>query len=83
MKIKIDQPKSLILPIVLFLSLCLNLLYLFNMIDFKIYPAPPKTQELQNHIFKTNYIDAPIERRRNIDSINKLKIIPGDMHKIK
>ena len=67
MKIKIGQRKKIILPILLFLSLCFNILYLFDIIDIKINLSPSKNQKLQNKTFK-KFIDSPI-----IDSIIKIE----------
>ena len=61
MRIAIKQPKKLILPIVLALSICINLLYLFRIIEFKIGLFPRKTQELEKQNMKPNFIDSPIE----------------------
>jgi hypothetical protein len=70
MKTEKGQLKKYILPLLLFISLCFNILYFFNILDFKINPIPSKTQELQDRTFK-KFIDSPI-----IDSI--LKITPDD-----
>ncbi len=70
MKTGKGQLKKIILPLLLFISLLFNILYLFNIIDFKIDLIPSKTQELQDRTFK-KFIDSPI-----IDSI--LKIEPND-----
>ncbi len=75
MKIKIGQRKKIILPILLFISLFFNILYLFDIIDIKINLSPSKNQKLQNKTFK-NFIDSPI-----IDSI--IKIEPNDTLKKK
>jgi hypothetical protein len=75
MKIKISQRKRIILPILLFISLCFNILYLFDIIDIKINLSPSKNQKLQNKTFK-KFIDSPI-----IDSI--IKIEPNDTLKRK
>jgi hypothetical protein len=75
MKIKIGQRKKIILPILLFLSLCFNILYLFDIIDIKINLPPSKNQKLQNNSFK-KFIDSPI-----IDSIIKME--PNDTLKKK
>ena len=72
MKTEISQLKKIILPLLLFISLCFNILYLFNIIDFKINVIPSKPQELQNKTFK-KFIDSPIIP---LDSI--LKITPND-----
>jgi hypothetical protein len=72
MKTEIGQLKKIILPLLLFISLCFNILYLFNIIDFRINLIPSKTQELQNKTFK-KYIDSPIIP---FDSI--LKFTPND-----
>jgi hypothetical protein len=58
MKTKLGQFKKIILPILLFISLCFNILLLLNRIDFKINHIPSKTQELQNKSFK-KFIDSP------------------------
>lgn len=60
MKIKIGQHKKLILPILLFISLCFNILYLFDLIDIKINLFPSKNQKLHNNTFK-KFIDSPIK----------------------
>lgn len=73
MKIKIGQCKKIVLPILLFISLFFNLLYLFDIIDIKINLSPSKNQKLQNKTIK-KFIDSPI-----IDSIIK----PNDTLKIK
>lgn len=65
MKINIGQSKKIILPILLFISLWFNLLYLFDIIDIKINLSPSKNQKLQNKTFK-KFVDSPI-----IDSIIK------------
>ena len=75
MKIKISQRKKIILPILLFVSLFFNILYLFDIIDVKINFPPSKNQKLQNKTFK-KFIDSPI-----IDSI--IKIEPNDTLKKK
>ena len=75
MKIKIGQRKKIILPILLFISLCFNILYLFDLIDIKINLSPSKNQKLQNNTFK-KFIDSPI-----IDSIIKME--PNDTLKKK
>jgi hypothetical protein len=75
MKIKIGQRKKIILPILLFISLCFNILYLFDLIDIKINLFPSKNQKLQNNSFK-KFIDSPI-----IDSIIKME--PNDTLKKK
>ena len=75
MKIKIGQSKKVILPLLLFISLCFNILYLFDIIDFKINPIPSKTQELQNKTFK-QFWDSPIIRLdsvRNNDTVERFK----------
>jgi hypothetical protein len=72
MKTEISQLKKIILPLLLFISLCFNILYLFNIIDFKINLIPSKTQELQNKTFK-KFIDSPI-----IPFDNIIKITPND-----
>ena len=72
MKTEISQLKKIILSLLLFISLCFNILYLFNIIDFKINLIPSKTQELQNKTFK-KFIDSPIIP---FDSIHK--ITPND-----
>ena len=72
MKTEIGQLKKIILPLVLFISLCFNILYLFNIIDFKINLIPSKNQEFQNKTFK-KFIDSPIIP---LDSI--FKITPND-----
>jgi len=59
MKTEIIQLKNIIFPLVLFISLCFNILYLFNIIDFKINIISSRTQELQNKTFK-KFIDSPI-----------------------
>lgn len=51
--------KKTILPVLLFISLCFNILYIFNIIDFKISPSLSKTQEFKNKTFK-KFIDSPI-----------------------
>jgi len=84
MKEKLIQSKRLILPVLLFISLCLNFLYLFNIIHQKIILIPPKVQEIQKHNMP-NYIDSPIENFKKQDSIKRLKkiVIPNDTIKIK
>jgi hypothetical protein len=77
MKIKTGQLKKIILPLLLFISLCFNILFLFNLIDFKISLSPSKTQELQNKTFK-QFEDSPIIP---FDSI--IKIRPNDTLKKK
>ncbi len=72
MKTEIGQRKKIILPLVLFISLCFNILYLFNIIDFEINLIPSKNQEFQNKAFK-KFIDSPIIP---LDSI--FKITPND-----
>ena len=69
MKIKIGQRKKIILPILLFISLYFNILYLFDIIDIKINLSPSKNQKLQNKTFK-KFIDSPIIP---IDSIIKIE----------
>ena len=68
MKIKIGQRKKIILPILLFISLCFNILYLFDIIDIKINLPPSKNQKVQYKTFK-KFIDSPI-----IDSIIKIEL---------
>ena len=87
MKIKIGQLKKIILPLLLFISLCFNILYLFNIIDFKINLIPYKTQELQNKTFK-QFIDSPInsiDSIRNDDTVERIKpkIAPDDTLKMR
>lgn len=65
MKIKKGHCKKIILPILLFISLCFNILYLPDIIDVKINLSTSKNQKLQNKTFK-KFIDSPI-----IDSIIK------------
>ena len=72
MKTEKSQLKRIILPLLLIISLCFNILYLFNIIDFKLNLIPSKTQELQNKTFK-KFIDSPIIP---LDSI--FKITPND-----
>ena len=72
MKTEISRLKRIILPLLLIISLCFNILYLFNIIDFKLNLIPSKTQELQNKTFK-KFIDSPIIP---LDSIHK--ITPDD-----
>ena len=59
MKIKIGHCKKIILPILLFISLCFNILYLPDIIDVKINLSTSKNQKLQNKTFK-KFIDSPI-----------------------
>jgi hypothetical protein len=87
MKIKLDRPKKIILPLLLFISLCFNILYFFNIIDIRINLIPSATQKLPNKTFKhywDSHIDQPETIRIN-DSLdrNKLKINPADTLKIK
>ena len=72
MKTEKSQLKKIILPLLLIISLCFNILYLFNIIDFKLNLIPSKTLELQNKTFK-KFIDSPIIP---LDSI--FKITPND-----
>lgn len=74
MKIKLGQLKKIILPLLLIISLCFNILYLFNVIDFKINLIPSRTQELQNKTFK-QFIDSPLpyDTIRVNDSIYRYK----------
>jgi len=69
MKIKIGHYKKIVLPILLFISLCFNILCLFNIIDIKINPSPSKNQKLQNKTLN-KFIDSPII---TIDSIIKIE----------
>ena len=84
MKEKLNQPRKLFLPILLFISISINLLYFFNILNLKIFLISPKAQEIQNQEMP-NYIDSPIERFRNQDSLKRLeKIIkPSDTLRIK
>ena len=87
MKIKIDQLKKIILPLLLSISLCFNILYLFNIIDIRINLIPSATQKLPSKTFK-HYWDSPIVQPWSIrinDSLdrNKFKINPDDTLKIK
>ena len=61
MKEKLNQPKKLFLTILLFISISINLLYFFNILNRKIFLIPPKAQEILNQKMP-NYIDAPIDR---------------------
>jgi len=55
MRIEIKQLKKLILPILLVISICFNLLYLFDIIEFKI------GHESENQFLKFDFIDSPIK----------------------
>jgi hypothetical protein len=89
MKIKTGKLKKIILPLLFFISLCFNILYLFNIIDFKINLKPSGTKELQNKTFK-QFWDSPIvtidsiRDLRNNDTVERFKpeIEPGDTLKI-
>ena len=70
MKIKIGQCKKVILPILLFISLCFNILYLFDIIDIEINLSPSKNQKLQHKTLK-KFIDSPIIP---FDSIMKIEL---------
>jgi hypothetical protein len=70
MKIKISQRKKIILPILLFISLFFNILYLFDIIDIKINLSPSKNQKLQHKTLK-KFIDSPIIP---IDSIMQIEL---------
>ena len=59
MKTKFSLSKKTIIPLILFISLCFNILYLFNIIDIKINLFPSKNQNLQNKTIK-KFIDSPI-----------------------
>jgi hypothetical protein len=84
MKEKLNQPKKLILPVILFISLSINLLYFFNVLNLKIFLIPSKSQEIQNQKMP-NYIDSPIIKSRNLDSLKRLERIvrPNDSLRIK
>ena len=86
MKIKIGLLKKIILPFLLFISLCFNILYLFNIIDIRINLIPSGSQKFQNKTFK-RFIDSPIlqETIRIDDSVegSKPNIEPGDTLNIK
>jgi hypothetical protein len=71
MKVKTGQSKKVILPLLLFISLCFNILYPFNIIDFRINLFPAKTQELQNKTFK-HFWDSPIIYTDSIISIDNV-----------
>jgi hypothetical protein len=85
MKIKTGQIKKIFLPLLLFISLCFNILYFLNIIDIRINLVPSKAQELQNKTLK-RFIDSPIlpETIRINDSVEEIKpkIEPGDTMKI-
>jgi hypothetical protein len=74
MKIKIGRSKEVILLLSLFISLVLNILYLFNIIDFKINIISSKTEELQHKTFK-HFIDSPLpnDKIRVLDSMERFK----------
>jgi hypothetical protein len=75
MKIKVVQLKKTILPLLLLISLCFNILYLFSIIDVKIHLLPTKTQESQYKMFK-HFWDSPCAQPdtiRNNDSIDRFK----------
>jgi hypothetical protein len=60
MRNEIKQPKKLVLPILLVISICFNILYLFGIIDFKIRLIPQKTHQVGKQFLKHNFIDSPI-----------------------
>ena len=75
MKIKVGQLKKVILPLLLLISLCFNILYLFNIIAVRINLLPAKTQESQYKTFK-HFWDSPgaqTDTIRNNDSIDRFK----------
>lgn len=85
MKIKRGQLKKRFLPLLLFISLCFNILYFLNIIDIGINFIPSKTHGSQNKSFK-RFIDSPIlpEIIRINDTVEGIKpnIEPGDTLKI-
>lgn len=60
MRIEIKQLKESVLPVLLAISICCNILYLFGIIEFKIRLLPQKTHEIEKQFLKHNFIDSPI-----------------------
>jgi hypothetical protein len=75
MKIKAGPLKRITLPLLLFTSLVINVLFLFNIINTKINLEPPTTKKLQNKTIK-HFWDSPIiypDTIRSIDSVDSVK----------
>jgi hypothetical protein len=83
MKENLKQSRKIILPLLLSISVCINLLYFFSILNLKIPLVPSNNQENQNReMFK--YIDSPIPRLRDQDSLNRFKFIkPSDSIRIR
>ena len=64
MKEKMEKTKKIILPLALVLSLSINLLYFFNILNLRIFPFPAKTQEIQDS-------QESFQKIREIDSVKK------------
>ena len=85
MKEKLKELKKLIIPLLLFISISLNLLYFFNILNFRIFLIPPKAQEIQNQKMP-NYIDSPPEYLKiipNIDSPPEWSIKQDSLKRLK
>ena len=75
MEEKMKKTKKIILPLALILSLFINLLYLFNILNLKVFPFAAKTKETQDF--------QDFQKIREIDSVKKYKDVRWkDLRKI-
>jgi hypothetical protein len=75
MEIRISQFRKLVFPLLFIISLCFNILFLLNLITFRINLFPSRDKELHIKTFK-NFWDSPIVNPDSIiknDSINRFK----------
>lgn len=69
------KTKKIILPLALILSLIINLLYLFNILNLRVFPFPAKTEETQDF---QNF-----QKIKEIDSVKKFEDVRWkDLRKI-
>jgi hypothetical protein len=68
MKNENNQSKKIILPLILSVSISINLLYFFNILNFKFPLLPSKGQTIKNQEVH-QFIDSPLDTFRVKDSI--------------